>query len=201
MAIIRLVATAISTIAKVGEMARTTRIDASALNDRARRAQMPKGMTVIVLKPGIYNDENHKANDFADVGDVITVASGPYFSALVEEGKVSVYDSASFLGVEDEVEGGVGEGEEIDLGAEQGVTLEEIEAETSSRHAPRWEDLKAAGITDQAAMSLYKAGIRNQKDVKIIMAQPQGEENLLALKSVGAKTVESLFAWAEEWEE
>jgi hypothetical protein len=47
------------------------------------------GTTVCVLKKNIYNDENHKSLGWCNKGDIITVASGGYAEALMNDGLVT----------------------------------------------------------------------------------------------------------------
>lgn len=172
---------------------RTRRIDANSLRERSRQGQMPPGVVVIVIEPGVYNNENHRANPKAEVGDVITVAAGGYYEALLKKGKVSPFEQDSFSDAELADEELV---EEVDAAE----TAKEIASEEASRRAPRWQDLKAqAGITDTSAKALYAAGVQTKGHVQVIMRMgDEGRRQLTNLKGVGDKTVDTLFAWAEE---
>ena len=172
---------------------RTRRIDSRSMKERVKAGQMSLGLVVIVLEPGIYNNEMHRANPKAEIGDVITVASGGYGETLIENGKVSLFEADSFSDAEFEDE------EVVSEVAPKIETTDEIAAEAESRRAGKWQDLKAAGITDTAAKALYAAGVQSKENVIIITRMgDEGRRQLTNLKGVGEKTVDSLFEWALE---
>jgi hypothetical protein len=173
-------------------------------------------MQVRVLVANVYNGINHKALPKAQVGDIITVASGAYVQDLIACALVEPYADPA-APTEEQIVAGA---EKLLNFLEQGqftvspapeevkVTVKPLDAQDAQNIAKldatlkqgfAWDFMEAAGLNNQQAQALYTAGFTS---VAVILDRftAEGLAPFTTIKGIGKKTVERLVGWAAEME-
>lgn len=141
------------------------------------------GAEVTVLVAGKYNSPKHKALPWAEVGEVIRIATGPYLESLIADGRVALVGS--------ETPDAPAQSAEPSPVSEPVEVVAPVVAEEQGDHA----FLLEAGLTERQARLVYEAGFTSVLAIQQSVAAA-GLEGLTAIKGIGAQTAQNLADWA-----
>ncbi|MCB0048954.1 MAG: helix-hairpin-helix domain-containing protein [Caldilinea sp.] len=146
------------------------------------------GAEVEVLVEGVYNSPKHKALPWADAGDVIRVATGPYLQALLADGLVKLTTDTA------PAQQQTAEPSPVSVGA--GTSPAE-EAPVLAEAQESYEFLLGAGLGDRLARAVYDAGFTSKLAIQQSVLAA-GLEGLTAVKGIGPQTAQNLADWANQ---
>ena len=194
------------------------------MNKHGQRFAVGVGVEVLVIQPGIYNGPNNKAQPFADTGDAILVASGPYLQDLIKLDLVClntppeeaasrnlVADFFAFADLEIDLNK---LNDRYDLNLDENglpipplpipslpdedktrLTVPPLSTPAKSDDGFPWDFWQASGVTSQLAQALYEAGFVS-KEALVSIYEKDGLEAITSIKGVAKKRATTLIEWA-----